>query len=185
MKAKVNKITIEVIQDNILTLNVDGIIIVTDPNVNVTDSLVSAAGEEVREKAAKIGWVEVGSAVLVDAGKMTNAQKIIFSVGPRWGEGAERGKLANAVWSCMNIAEDNDLASIAVPSISVGTLGYPVESAAQIIIQRIIDFTFEPTKSLKRVTICLPTPPIFDVFHAEFKRQIEDLRETGEGKVRV
>jgi len=185
MKAKVNKVTIDVVEAEILNLPVDATIIVTDPNVSVSDSLAAAVGETVRTEVAKIGWVEVGSAVLAGSGDLTNTENLIFCVGPRWGEGAERGKLANAVWSCMNLAEDNQLASIAMPPISVGTLGYPVEAAAQIVIERIIDFTFEPIKFVKKVTICLPNTPTFDIFHEEFKRQIENLRATGEGKVRV
>ncbi len=185
MKAKVNKVTIDVVQDDIFNLQTDATVVVTDPNVSLTDALAQVVGEAVRAEVQKIGWVEVGSAVLMDSGNLKTTDNLLFCVGPRWGEGAERGKLANAIWACLNIAEDNDLTAIAIPPISVGTLGYPVEAAAQIIIERIIDFTFETIKSVKKVTICLPNTPIFDVFQAEFKRQIENLRETGEGKVRV
>ena len=185
MKAKVNKVTLEVIQGDILKLPVDGVVVVTDPNLTLDSRLIQEAGESIQAQTATIGWSDVGTAAMTDAGKLTNLNKIIHAVGPRWGEGSERGKLANLVWSIVNLAEDQELKSIALPAVSVGTFGYPVEASAQIVIARLIDFTFEDPRHLRNIKICLSDTAMFDIFLAEFRRQIEDLRETGEGKVRV
>ena len=51
---------------------------------------------------------------------------------------------------------------------------------------RIIDFTFEDLRYIRTISICLDEEsPAFEVFEAEFRRQIEELRETGEGRVRA
>lgn len=185
MKAKVNKLTIEVIQADLLNLTVDAVVVVTDPNLTVSETLKQTAGPNVESEARAIGWADVGTAAITSAGNHPSIGRIIHAVGPRWGEGAERGKLATVTWECLRVAEENQLKSLAFPAISVGTLGYPVEACASIMISRIIDYTFEQTRHLRHILLALPDTPQTDVFNEEFERQIRDLRESGEGKVRV
>lgn len=185
MQAKINKIQVRVLQAEILTLPVDGFVTVTDPNLGVSPGLLSAAGEQIQKEAADIGWCEVGSAVVTSAGKMENMKNIIHAVGPRWGEGAERGKLENVTWQCLTLAEQNHLKSLALPAISIGALGYPVESCARIMLTRVIDYTFEDLKYLRNIVIALQDEVTATVFIEEFERQIHELKDTGQGKVRA
>lgn len=182
MKAKINRILIEVIQENILNLPVEAIVVVTDPNLSIDKKLSALAGPIVEQQTTEIGWADVGQSVITDAGNLP-IKKIIHTVGPRWGEGSERGKLETATWTSLQIAEDNHLASVAFPAISVGTLGYPIEACAKIMVTRVIDFTFEKLQSLKSITLCLVDEPSLKAFQSEFEQQIRELRETGEGKV--
>lgn len=185
MKATVNKVRIEVIEADILDTSVDAVVVVTDPNLTVSESLQQLAGPILLKHTAQIGWCEVGSAVITPAGNLPKTNHIIHAVGPRWGEGSERGKLANATWTSLHLAEDHQAESIALPAISVGALGYPVENCARIMIARIIDFTFEPVKHLRHILLCLDNVNTYTTFDTEFNRQIHKLRETGEGKVRA
>ncbi|MFW5709373.1 MAG: macro domain-containing protein [Chloroflexota bacterium] len=185
MKAKVNKITIEILEADPLNLLADAIVVVTDPNLTVSDRLLQVAGSEVLKQTKQIGWCDVGSAVMTDAGELDQALKLIHAVGPRWGEGSERGKLANVTWECLRIAENRQLKSIALPAISVGTLGYPLESCANIMLTRMIDYTFEQPSYLRKILLGLSDVAALQVFEAEFERQLRDLRENGEGVVRA
>ena len=185
MKAKINKVTIDIILDDIMVLEVDGLVNSTDPNLSLPDTLVERGGLELEKQVTRLVWSDVGDAQITDAGDMTNFKKIIHAVGPRWGEGSERGKLANATWAALSVAEENKLKSIAMPAISVGTFGYPVENCALTMLEQIIDFTFENLKHLRNVTLCLDTEIYFEIFQKEFKRQLESLKNSGEGKVRV
>ena len=185
MKAKVNKITIDIILDDIILLEVDGIVNSTDPNLTLSDALIERGGLELEKQVTRLVWCDVGDAQITEAGDMVNVSKIIHAVGPRWGEGSERGKLANATWAALNLAEDNKLKSLAMPPISVGALGYPVENCARTMLEQIIDFTFENLKHLRNITICLNTDIALEIFQNEFKRQLESLKDSGEGKVRV
>jgi O-acetyl-ADP-ribose deacetylase (regulator of RNase III) len=183
MKAKINKVTIQIVQGDMLTLPVDGLVTVTDPNLTVEPRLASLTGRSVVAQTADIGWCDVGSAAITDAGDLPEVRKIIHAVGPRWGEGAERGKLGNVTWLCLSLAEDNGLKSIALPAISVGALGYPVENCATTMLTKIIDFTFEDLRVVRKIMLCLPDEAQFKAFRAEFQRQLQDLRETGEGQI--
>lgn len=185
MRVKVNNISLEVTQNNILTLAVEAIVVVTDPNLSLSETLLALVGEQVREQTSQIAWADVGEAVITDAGNLTNIRKIIHAVGPRWGEGSERGKLGNVTWECLLVAEKHGLKSVALPAISVGTLGYPLEACSKIMISRVIDFTFERLHNLQNIILCLSNPSEFQTFRDEFNRQIQDLRETGEGKIRA
>jgi len=185
MKAKINKVTISIIQGNLYTTQVDGIVHATDPNLSLDPALVDIAGPFIEEQTTRVAWCDVGSAIATDGGKLENVQKILHTVGPRWGEGAERGKLANATWSCLQLAEEQELSSIAMPAISVGALGYPLENCATTMLTKIVDFTFEPVKHLRTIILCLLNEQQLNVFRSEFERQLEALKEAGEGKVRA
>lgn len=184
MKAKVNKVTIEIVQDDMLSLAVGCIVNSTDTNLNVSPSLSARAGPTVEQSCADIGWCDVGSAVMTTAGNLP-AQKIIHAVGPRWGEGSERGKLANVTLQCLRLAEQNRLKSIAIPAISTGTLGYPIENCAKTMLAQIIDFTFDNPRYLKTVVVCLDTSEAYIIFKQEFAEQIDGLKSTGDGEVTV
>jgi O-acetyl-ADP-ribose deacetylase len=186
MKAKVNKITIQVIQENILNLPVAAIVTVTDPNLRVDPALARRAGPIVQAQTQALRWSDVGTAVITDAGTLKNVTKIIHAVGPRWSDEGARAKLGLVTWQCLSLAEEHGLKSIALPAISTGTLGYPLENCAKTMLQQIVDFTFEKLKHLKSIILCLDdTPNALSIFEAEFTRQLEELRAAGEGQVLV
>lgn len=185
MKAKINKTNIELRVAQPVDLAVEAAVIVSDPNLTVAPQLAERVGSQVQAECKRIGWADVGTAVMTSAGQLTDIMKLIHAVAPRWGEGSERGKLANVVWECLRIAENSQLKSIALPAISVGTLGFPLESCANVMLTRIIDYTFEDTRSLRQVVVALADDMQLDVFKAEFERQISDLRQSGEGRVRA
>lgn len=184
MKAKVNKVTIEIVQGNLLTMPVRGIVNATDTNLNLSNALVEKVGSDVQRICREIGWCDVGFAVVTSAGK-SPYEKLIHTVGPRWGEGSERGKLANATLRSLQLAEENQLKSIAMPAISVGSFGYPVENCAIVMLNEIVDFTFENLKYLRHVIICLDSERALTIFMGEFERIILELKASGEGKVRA
>jgi O-acetyl-ADP-ribose deacetylase (regulator of RNase III) len=184
MKAKVNKVTIQVIQEDILSLSVKCLVNGTDPNLALPPALALKAGPSVQQACEAIGWCEIGSAVITTAGKL-QFDSIIHAVGPRWGEGSERGKLANVTLACLRLAEHHRLRSIVFPAISTGALGYPIENCAKTMLSQIIDFTFENLKHLRTVLICLDNVGTYRIFHNEFSEQVKELKDTGEGEVQV
>jgi O-acetyl-ADP-ribose deacetylase len=183
MKAKVNRVTVELISGDILTKSADGLVHVTNPMLALDPALQALTGPTILHQLKAIGWCDVAHVVSTDSGSLKSFVKIIHAVAPRWGEGSERGKLANVTWESLKLAEDLHLTSLILPAISVGALGYPVEGCAQIMIERVIDFAFEPVKYLRRIIFCLSTSTIFEIFADELSRQIDDLRQTGEGKI--
>ena len=90
------------------------------------------------------GGCEVGEAVITNAGNLP-AKKVIHTVGPVWNnqQSNEDEKLRNCYVNSLQLAEENDLTSIAFPNISTGIYRFPKYRAAGIAIQAVKDFSSE------------------------------------------
>lgn len=74
-----------------------------------------------------------GRAVITPAGRLP-ARYVIHTVGPVW-RGGDRGEaelLADAYRNSLELARENELRTVAFPSISTGAYGYPVADAARV-----------------------------------------------------
>ena len=184
MKAKVNKVKILIVEDNLLSQDVDAIVNDTTPNLALPSTWNQMGGKNLVEELFLIGFCDVGSAIISSAGDLPY-RHIIHAVGPKWGEPSARGQLAKSTWKTLELAEENQLSSIAIPPLSIGINGYPIENCARTMIQEIIDFTFEPLKYLRQIYICVETEIGYETFAQELKLQAEKLKESGDGKVSV
>jgi O-acetyl-ADP-ribose deacetylase len=182
MKVKINKVTIQTCVANLWTLPVAVAVHTTDTDLNLSRELVNLAGADLLRDVSAIGYCAVGSAVITSAGTLP-LKNIIHVVGPRWGEGAERGKLASATFECLNLAETNSLKSIALPAISTGAMGYPLENCATTMLTTIVDYTFEDLKALRTIILALDDEHSLEVFDRELNSQIQSLGEEGAATV--
>lgn len=85
-----------------------------------------------------------GSAVITGAGDLP-ARYVIHAVGPVWG-GGSRGEaelLAAAYRRCLELAVDHDCQGVAFPSLSTGAYRYPIDQAARVALEAVIDFLHE------------------------------------------
>ena len=98
-----------------------------------------------------------------------HARQVIHAVGPRFCEGDEDKKLANAVRAALALADRRGLKSIALPAISTGVFGFPMERAARVMLTEIHRYLQGGTK-LERVVICLRGEKAFTVFRRELRR---------------
>lgn len=65
---------------------------------------------------------------------------IIHAVGPRWSDGkSEERDLANCIQECFRELLSNGYKSIAIPPISTGVFGFPLELAVKTIVSKIIE----------------------------------------------
>lgn len=82
-----------------------------------------------------------GSAVISGAGDLP-ARYVIHAVGPVWSGGhhGEADLLAGAYCRCLELAIEHNCQSIAFPSLSTGAYRYPVDQAARVALQTVIDF---------------------------------------------
>jgi O-acetyl-ADP-ribose deacetylase (regulator of RNase III) len=82
-----------------------------------------------------------GSAVISTAGKL-KARFVIHAVGPIW-RGGQRGEaelLAGAYRRSLELAVEHDCRTIALPALSTGAYGYPMDQAARVALQTAIVF---------------------------------------------
>jgi len=90
----------------------------------------------------KVAPCPTGEARITPAFGIKNAKYIIHAVGPRWygGGKGEPALLANCYWNLLKTAVDNGCTSVAIPSISTGIFGYPLDAAIEIAVREVKAF---------------------------------------------
>ena len=113
-------------------------------------SIQHESSEWVREH----GLVHTGSAAITGAGTLP-AQAVIHAVGPVWGSGDEETRLASAIRSALQLADEHNLASISIPGVSSGIFGGPKDVCARTIVQAALNhIAAHPDTVLAEVRFC-------------------------------
>lgn len=97
--------------------------------------------EACRQIVARQGSCRTGEAVITTAGWLP-ATYVIHTVGPVWNDGRknEAEKLAACYRNSLQLAVEQEAATIAFPNISTGIYGYPKQEAAAVAIRAVTDF---------------------------------------------
>ncbi len=84
------------------------------------------------------------------------ARYVIHTVGPVWrgGRQGEPELLASCYQRALELAASHDVATIAIPSISTGIYGYPVERAAEIAVATVRRSTKQSTCVAEVIFCC-------------------------------
>jgi O-acetyl-ADP-ribose deacetylase len=105
----------------------------------VAGAIHTAAGPELENECRALAPIRPGEAVITRAYKLPN-QYVIHCLGPVYGvDKPENIHLANCYRNALMLAEENNIESIAFPSISTGAFGYPIEEASKIAISTIME----------------------------------------------
>lgn len=163
----INDVTLSLIQGDIVKAHADAIVNAANSGLHggggVDGAIHRAGGPTIMEECRKIGGCPTGSAVATTAGRL-HAKYVFHAVGPRYrGKPEDERLLASAYASCLNLAQQYQIQSIAFPSLSTGIYGYPLELAAPIALRTIIDHIEKPT-SLKQVMMVLYGDAAFQAY---------------------
>ncbi len=163
---------LELLEGDLTELEIDAVVNAANEQLKLGGGVAGAirkkGGPSIQQECDRIGGTAVGSAVLTAAGNL-KARHVIHAVGPRWGEGDEDRKLASAVRASLALADRHGLRSIALPAISTGTFGFPLDRCARLTLTEIHRYLQGGTK-LDRVVVCLYGQEAFNVFRRELRR---------------
>jgi len=136
----------------------------------VAGAIRRRGGSAIQEECDRIGYCPVGQAVVTGGGNLP-AHWVIHAVGPVWrgGNAGEDALLASAVRAALARAEEVGAKSVALPAISTGVFGYPVERAAWISIAAARTFAGE-AKVVEKIVFCLFDERTFEIFRSELER---------------
>uniref|UniRef100_A0A8B9MCP2 Macro domain-containing protein n=1 Tax=Accipiter nisus TaxID=211598 RepID=A0A8B9MCP2_9AVES len=156
-------VTIAVYKADLCTHPVDVVVNASNEDLKhiggLAEALLKAAGPELQQECnelvSKNGSLQPGCAVITGAGKLP-CKNVIHAVGPRWRKDeAEKCAylLRRTVKKSLQLAETYNHRSIALPAISGGIFGFPLEECTYSIVSSIKETLEESTgdSSLKEV----------------------------------
>jgi O-acetyl-ADP-ribose deacetylase (regulator of RNase III) len=163
---------LDILEGDLTDLDVEALVNAANQDLQLGGGVAGAirekGGPAIQQECNRIGSTPVGTAVMTGAGNL-RAKQVIHAVGPRVGEEDDDRKLASAVRASLALADRHGLRSIALPAISTGAFGFPLDRAARIMLTEIHRYLQGGTK-LERVVICLYTGEAFQVFRRELRR---------------
>lgn len=172
LSLELNGTTLELVEADITELDVEAIVNPANEELQLGAGVAGAirkkGGPSIQEECDRIGHTPVGTAVMTGAGEL-KAKQVIHAVGPQHGEGEEDRKLASAVRASLALADRNGLRSIALPAISTGNFGFPVDRAARIMLTEIHRYLQGGTK-LNKVVVALFDGDSYSTFKRELRR---------------
>jgi O-acetyl-ADP-ribose deacetylase (regulator of RNase III) len=102
---------------------------------------------------------------------------VIHAVGPiYWQQGAERAAelLASAYRRSLEVAAEHGMQSLAFPAISTGAYGYPMDEAAQVALQTVLDYLdAQDGEGIRLVRFVLYGSQAYQVFQRVLSQLVE------------
>lgn len=107
----------------------------------VDGAIHRAAGKELLAECRTLNGCRTGEAKMTGAYKLP-CKYVIHTVGPIWhgGTHGEPELLANCYRNSLALAEENEIRSVAFPSISTGVYSYPLDQAAGIAVGTVREY---------------------------------------------
>jgi O-acetyl-ADP-ribose deacetylase (regulator of RNase III) len=136
----------------------------------VAGAIRRRGGALIQEECDRIGGCAEGQAVVTGGGQLP-ARWVIHAVGPVWrgGDYGEEMLLASAVRAALRRAEEVGARSVALPAISTGIFGFPLERAAAISIGAARSFA-EECAVVERIVFCLYDESALNAFESALGR---------------
>lgn len=144
MQRKIGGITVECVRGDIAQ-QPDMQAIVNAANAElrigggVAGAIHRAAGPGLEQECRPLAPIRPGEAVITGAHSLPN-RFVIHCLGPVYGVDEPSDELLAACYrNALLLAEENQIRSLAIPAISTGAFGYPVEPAARVAFTTVLD----------------------------------------------
>jgi len=157
---------IEIVEGDITQLAVDAIVNPANSalqlGAGVAGAIRGKGGPSIQRECDAIGFCAEGDAVVTGAGNLA-AKWVIHAVGPLGSDPDRDRKLASACRAALSRAREIGAESIALPAISTGVFGFPIEDAAKILVETAGVFA-RGNERPGRIVFCLRGPEAISAF---------------------
>ena len=128
------------------------------------------AGEKLLEECLKLNGCKTGESKITK-GYNLSSKYIIHTVGPMFGY--EKGKESQLLESCYEsaliLANENNLKTIAFPSISTGSYRYPIEQASEIALKTIKKYIDKNSDHFKKIILVSYNDNSYKIYNDKIK----------------
>ncbi|MBQ6158672.1 MAG: macro domain-containing protein [Thermoguttaceae bacterium] len=137
----------------------------------VNGAIHRAAGKGLFAECQKLGGCKVGEAKITGAYNLP-CKYVIHTCGPVWhgGNKGEPALLANCYQNSLYAAMKHGIRSVAFPSISTGTYGFPVNKAAEIAVGTVCEFMMRYLDKFDLIVWLLYDVPTKEAYGAALDR---------------
>lgn len=177
MKKNINGITLEIRRGDIASqMDYEAVVNAANaqlrPGGGVAGAIHRAAGPELDKECRELAPIEPGEAVITEAYDLPN-NKVIHCLGPVYSRDEPSDELlADCYRNALQIAEDNEVKSVAFPAISTGAFGYPTEEAADVAIETVIQKAEDLTE-IEKIGFVLYSDEAFKIHESKAKQILE------------
>jgi O-acetyl-ADP-ribose deacetylase (regulator of RNase III) len=167
--------TIELAQGDITTQAVDAIVNAANSGLagggGVDGAIHRAGGPNIMEECRKLGGCPTGQAKITGGGNLP-ARYVIHAVGPVYknGKSGEAELLASAYRNSLAVARENNLKTVALPSLSTGAYGYPLQEAARSALSTTAEYLKKHPGAFEAVRFVLFDDKAFSAFATELEK---------------
>ncbi|XP_054717613.1 core histone macro-H2A.1-like [Uloborus diversus] len=143
-------------------------------NSDIGQALEKAGGKEFQQEVKDVlssnGPLDVGSAV-ISPGHNFPAKYVIHCNIPSYGSSNSSEQLEKAVKNILVLADEKNLKSLAIPSISSGSSSFPKQQAAQIVLKSISNYFVNiMSSSLKQIFFVLHDMESIGIYTSELAK---------------
>jgi O-acetyl-ADP-ribose deacetylase (regulator of RNase III) len=140
----------------------------------VDGAIHRAAGPGLLAECRTLGGCATGAAKITN-GYNLPARYVIHTVGPVWNEGihGEDELLAGCYLNVFALVEEYGIKSVALPAISTGAYGYPLDRAARIALAEIKRF-LETDPPIERLLVVCYRPEVYEAYREALQEMVPD-----------
>lgn len=159
---------IEVLQGDITKLEVDAIVNAANRSLlgggGVDGAIHRAAGRSLLDECRTLNGCETGQSKITK-GYNLSAKYVIHTVGPVWSGGnkQERELLKSCYYTALELARENNIKTIAFPSISCGVYRFPIEEACKIVVSTVKEY-LNNYDGFEKVIFINPSKDIVEIY---------------------
>jgi O-acetyl-ADP-ribose deacetylase (regulator of RNase III) len=174
MATTVAGVTIELVEGDITAQpDIDAVVNAANaellPGGGVAGAIHRAAGPGLEQECRPLAPIRPGQCVITSGHRLPNPW-VIHCLGPVYGvDEPAAALLASCYRGALELAEQRGLGSVAFPAISTGAFGYPLEPAAEVALQAVVDIASR-LRRVSRVRFVFFAREALDVHRAVLER---------------
>lgn len=158
---RIGSATVTAVQGDLTVMPVEAIVNAANVHLahggGIALAIATAGGPTIDEESAEwvkaYGPLEPGVAALTSAGSMPSSY-VIHVAGPIFDEGQDNEDLlAAAAFASLDMADEIEATTLAIPAISAGIYGYPADEATAVITESVAEYLSDAESMIRSVRL--------------------------------